>query len=235
MPSEHAPGVIEAIESDQSLPKNRKTEFTTGIKTFCRCVGRDPSEIDANPVALRALSALRQTEADRDQHQAISLIPSRASRRRWSTLGSPSTGAVKCRSTPAWEALLEQVSTRPSGSSCASSPAGAPPKALNPRRSPRSVFDSYYRFLEEQSIQHNLRERWHRARRAWNDAVAIVGSGYLHIENPFDRWEKLPSLADFPAGFVSATARLPRGADQAHDFRLAGGLSDRCDESMGAG
>ena len=47
--------VIEAIQSDKSLTKGGKTNFTTGIKTFCRCVGRDPSEIDANPVALRAL------------------------------------------------------------------------------------------------------------------------------------------------------------------------------------
>src|SRR5271168_4436596 len=48
--------VIEAIEGDSSLPKARKTELTTGVRTICRCVGRDPSEVDANPAALRALT-----------------------------------------------------------------------------------------------------------------------------------------------------------------------------------
>src|SRR5208337_3443149 len=48
--------VIEAIQSDESLTKGGKTDLTTGIRTFCRCVGRDPSEIDANPSALRAIA-----------------------------------------------------------------------------------------------------------------------------------------------------------------------------------
>jgi hypothetical protein len=65
----------------------------------------------------------------------------------------------------------------------------------------QDVFDRYYKFLEEQSIQHNLRERWHRARRVWNEAVAIEGKGFLHIENPFDRGGGFPSLTQFTAGF----------------------------------
>ena len=50
--------VIEAIQCDESLTKGGKTDLTTGIKTFCRCVGRDPSEIDANPAALRRIARL---------------------------------------------------------------------------------------------------------------------------------------------------------------------------------
>ena len=65
----------------------------------------------------------------------------------------------------------------------------------------QQTFEGYYSFLEEQSTERNLKERWHRARRAWNDAVAVEGSSYPHIENMFDNREKLPSLVEFPANF----------------------------------
>ena len=57
-------------------------------------------------------------------------------------------------------------------------------RGIEPEAVTQDVFDRYYKFLEEQSIKHNLRERWHRARRAWNEVVAVEGSGYLLHRKP---------------------------------------------------
>ncbi len=193
--------VIDAIQSDDSLTRGEQTELTTGIRTTCRCVGRDPSEIDANPAALRVIlrHARPQLLEIGDAHfknsisrlrKALEHVGIDVDRRRNMPLSS------------AWEALLrtvgetKRVDLRKFAGWC--SARGIEPEAVN-----QDVFDSYYKFLEEQSIQHNLRERWHRPRRAWNEDVAVEGSGYLHIENTFDRREKLSSLAEFPASFAA--------------------------------
>jgi len=81
------------------------------------------------------------------------------------------------------------------------------------------VFGRYHKFLGEQSIQHNLRERWHRARRAWNDAVAIEGSSYPRIANQFERGEKLTSMAEFPASFAAQLQRYREALTKPTIFR----------------
>ena len=193
--------VIEAIESDESLTKGEKTNLTTGIRTVCRCVGRDPSEIDANPAALRAIVRLAKPKllgvGDAHFKNSMSRL-----RKALEHVGIAVDRRRNMPLSPAWEALLSEVGEakrvdlrKPAGWCSA--------RGIEPEAVTQDVFDRYHKFLEEQSIQHNLRERWHRARRAWNDVVAIEGSGYPHIENQFDRREKLTSLAEFPASFAA--------------------------------
>lgn len=193
--------VIEAIESDENLTKAEKTNLTTGIRSVCRCVGRDPSEIDANPAALRAIVRLAKPKllgvGDAHFNNSMSRL-----RKGLAHVGIPVDRRRNMPLSGSWEGLLnamdeaKRLELRKFAGWC--SARGVQPEAVT-----QDAFESYYKFLEEQSIQHNLRERWHRARRAWNDAVAIEGSGYLHIENPFDRGGKVASLADFSAGFVA--------------------------------
>jgi integrase len=192
--------VIEAIQNDESLPKDRRTELITGIKTFCRCVGRDPSEVDANPAALRAIArhAKPKLLGVGDAHFRNSMSRLRKA------LAHAGIAVDRRRNMPlsaAWEAFLKEVGKkridlRKFAGSCSA-------RGIEPEAVTQDVFDAYYQRLEEQSIQHNLRERWHRARRAWNDIAAVEGSGYLHIEKVFGDGEKLPSLAEFPASFAA--------------------------------
>ncbi len=123
----------------------------------------------------------------------------------------------RCRNMPlsaAWEALLsaiegaKRVDLRKFPGWCSA-------RGIEPEDVTQDVFDSYYKLLEEQSIQHNLRERWHRARRAWNQVVAIDGSGYFHIENTLDCGEKLPLVGRIPGQLRRAAAKLPGRVDQA--------------------
>ena len=150
MPSRHAGAVIEAIESDESSTKAGKTNLTTGIRTFCRCVGRDPSEIDANPAALRAIARHAKPKLLRisDAHfknsmsrlrKALEYVGIDVDRRR----NMPLSGS--------WEGLLNglkeaaRVDLRKFAGWC--SARGIEPEAVTP-----DVFDNYYIFLEEQSI-----------------------------------------------------------------------------------
>ncbi len=201
--------VIDAIEDDSSLPKARRTELNSGVRTICRCVGRDPSEVDANPAALRALTryAKPQLLQMSDAHfrnsmsrlkKALEHVGIAIDRRRDMPL------------IPSWETLLntmaetKRLDLRKFAGRCSA-------LAVEPEAVTQAVFEGYYEFLEEQSIQHNLRERWHRARRAWNEAVAVQGGVYPQIENPFDRGQKLPSLSKLSTGF----------ATQLQDYRQA--------------
>jgi hypothetical protein len=49
-------GVIRALRGANDIPNKTKNELISAIGAFCRWVGRDPSEIDANPAAIRALA-----------------------------------------------------------------------------------------------------------------------------------------------------------------------------------
>ena len=199
-------GVIEAIEGDSSLPRANKSELTSAVRTICRCVARDPSEVDANPAALRAL--MRQAKP---QLLQISDAHFRNSMSRLRKALAYAGIAVDRRRNmpllPAWEALLNTIpqtkrdNLRKFSGWCSA-------REIHPEAVNEDVFDRYYKFLEEQSIQHNLRERWHRARRAWNELAAVEGNGYLHIDNPFGREEKLASLAALPASFAEHLHRF---------------------------
>jgi integrase len=194
-------GVIEAIQNDETLAKATKSELITGTRTFCRCVGRDPSEILAIPSALRALerhakpkllglSAAHFGNSMSRLRKALAHVGIPVDRRRAVPLGRR------------WAALLSKVGgtkaidLRKLAGWCSA-------RDIEPRAVSQEVFDEFYEYLKEQSIQHNLKERWHRARRAWNDAVALEGSGYPSLANSFADGDKLTAIADFPSSFLA--------------------------------
>ncbi len=49
-------------------------------------------------------------------------------------------------------------------------------RGITPKAVAQPTFADYFAFLSEQSIQHNVRKRWRRAWRIWNEAVALEGS-----------------------------------------------------------
>jgi len=101
---------------------------------------------------------------------------------------------------PAWEALLTtltdraRVELRKFMGWC--SARGIAPKAVA-----QPTFADYFAFLSEQSIQHNVKERWRRAWRVWNEEVAVEGSGYSHIDSLFNDKGRLISLGELPPQF----------------------------------
>jgi site-specific recombinase XerD len=192
-------GVIDAISAADGILSKERSELISGIRTACRCFGRDPSEIDANPAAIRALAkySKKKLAGVSDAHfrnsmsrlrRALTFVGIAVDRRRDMPLGEP------------WVKLLtglpdmERVNLRKFVGWC--SARGRAPADVD-----ATVFDHYLAFLEEQSIQHNVRERWHRARRAWNKAVAVEGSGYPKIESPLDDRERLISVSELPPQF----------------------------------
>ena len=214
--------VIKAIQSDESLTKGRKTNFTTGIKTFCRCVGRDPSEIDANPVALRALRRFAKPKLIGIGAAHFRNSFSRL-KKSLEYVGIPVDRRRNMPLSPAWEALLsplardKRADLRKLAGRC--SALGIEPDALT-----QQVFEDFTHFLEQQSIQHNVRERGHRARRAWNEEVALKGASFPKIANPFDRGDARPSLDDFPASLVE---ELRNFRNVVAKPKISGGLTPR--------
>jgi len=196
-------GVIDAVKGSDTLDAGTKSAWSSAIRTFSKCVSRAPAEIDANPVALRALERYAKPALNdiTDQHFANTM--SRL-RRALEYVGIP---VDRRRLLPAWVALLatldrkHAIDLRKFAGRCTT-------LAVDPAAVTQQTFDDYFRYLDEQSVQQRLRERWHRARRAWNAAVAIEGSLFPQIGDPFGRLEKGMSWRDFPAPLLDEIARL---------------------------
>lgn len=194
-------GVMEAISTASDIPSKTRTELTSAIRTVCRCVGRDPSEIDANPVAIRALVRFAKPKLAGVSDGYFKNSLSRLTR----ALARVGIAVDRRRYMPlsrAWEELLglirqmKRIDLRKFAGRC--SARGIEPSAVD-----QSVFEGYFASLEEQSVQHNVRERWRRAWRAWNEDVATKGSQYPHIDSIFLDRERLIPLAELPSRFAS--------------------------------
>lgn len=199
-------GVIDAVKGSDTLDAGTKSAWSSAIRTFSKCVSRAPAEIDANPVALRALERYAKPALNdiTDQHFANTM--SRL-RRALEYVGIPVDRRRNSELLPAWVALLatldrkHAIDLRKFAGRCTT-------LAVDPAAVTQQTFDDYFRYLDEQSVQQRLRERWHRARRAWNAAVAIEGSLFPQIGDPFGRLEKGMSWRDFPAPLLDEIARL---------------------------
>jgi integrase len=212
--------VIEAISAHDDVPHKTRTELNSAIRTFCRCVGRDPSEVDANPVAIRSLAGFAKLKLAgvSEAHfrntmsrltKALARVGIAVDRRRNMPLGS------------AWEELLgsmpemKRVDLRKFAGWC--SARGIEPSAID-----QVVFENYFAFLEEQSVQANVRERWRRAWRAWNQVVAVEESGYPHIDSIFLERERLISLSQLPPQFASELLEFRKAVTRSAIFAAGG-------------
>lgn len=193
-------GVKDQIKSDESLAKRAKGEMLSAIETFCRCVNRPPAEIDANPTALRAIVSRANPHLLGVSNAHFQNTKSRL-KRALAHVGIAVDRRRNMPLDPEWAALLDglekeyRIELRKFAGWC--SARGIKPPEVN-----QEIFERYFAFLEEQSIQHNVKERGQRARRAWTAAVAVECSIYPKIENPFERGERSLLLADFPASLI---------------------------------
>lgn len=193
--------VIDAIAAKEDLPAVAKTELTSAVRTFSRCVGRAPAEIDANPVAIRALARYAKPELAGVSHGHFKNTLSRL-KRALTEVGIAVDRRRNMPLDPAWQTLLaplpemKRVELRKFAGWC--SARGIAPKAVG-----RQSFADYFAFLSEQSIQHNIKERWRRPWRVWNEAVAVEGSGHPRVDSIFDDKDRLISLAELPPQFGS--------------------------------
>jgi hypothetical protein len=98
---------------------------------------------------------------------------------------------------PNWAALLatladrKRVELRKFAGWCSA-------RRIAPAAVQQQTFADYFAFLAEQSIQHNLKERWRRAWRVWNEEVVVEGSGYPRIDSIFHDRDRLISLSELP-------------------------------------
>lgn len=211
MPNAHAPprslqGVIDAVRASDTLDAKTKTAWASALRTVAKCVSRAPAEIDADPVALRALARYAKPALNgiTDQHFANSM--SRL-RKALEHVGIPIDRRLRLPLSIVWAELLASldhnyaVDLRRLAGRCTT-------LGIDPTGVTQQTFDDYFRYLDSQSIQQNLRERWNRARRAWNAAVVGEGAVFPRIESPFKRLEKGLSWADFPTPLLDEIASL---------------------------
>jgi integrase len=203
-------GVHDAVRDAAygKLSKARQSEWRSGISLFSLCVGRDPSELDANITALRAIERYAKPQLNNVSKAAYATALSRT-KAALEYVGVPVDRRRDMPLSPDWADLLDQVEKldehyrtdlRKFAGWC--SARGVAPDAVK-----QQTFVDFFAFLQEQSIQHNYRERAHRARRAWNTAVAVDGSGRPKIENIFGDRPKRLRLEELPASFAEDARR----------------------------
>jgi hypothetical protein len=188
--------LVDAIAAKADLSASVKSELSSAIRTFCRCVGRSPAEIDANPTAIRALARFAKPKLAGVSEAHFKNTKSRLTRA-MTEVGIDVDRRRDMPLDPDWVELLtslperKRVELRKFAGWC--SARGIAPAAVR-----QQTFADYFAFLAEQSIQHNLKERWRRAWRVWNEEVAVEGSGYPRIDSIFNDKDRLISIADLP-------------------------------------
>lgn len=197
--------IQEALKADVSLDPHVRSELSSAVTRFCEICGVDPSQVLADPIAIRQL------------RKAASWQIAGLKERSWANIVTRLTRAMslmgvdvdrRCRKTqllPIWEDLLGGLSRnhwkrlRRLAGWCSA-------RQIAPAEVTEATFAAFYEFLHTQSVQSNLRERWHEARRAWNKVVAIPGSTYPTIPNLAPpRWRSMQWDA-FPGSLQEALA-----------------------------
>ena len=216
VPPRSLQGVIDAVRASDTLDAKTKTAWSSSIRTFAKCVGRAASELDANPTAIRAAERYAKPALTglSDQHFANSKT---RLRKALEHVGIPVDRRRRMPPSPAWVDLLKGFDRKYAIDLCKLA-SRSTTLAIEPPAVTQQTFDEYLRYLDEQSTQQNLRERWHRARRAWNAAVAIEGGPFPRIANPFEEIEKGLSWADFPPSLLPEIERLKARATKVDLF-----------------
>lgn len=197
--------IQDALKADASLDPHVRSELSSAITRFCEICGVDPTQVVADPTAIRKLrkSASWQIAGLKERSwanivtrltRAMSLAGVDVDRRRRNT-----------RLLPIWEELLAGLSQdqwkrlRRLAGWCSA-------RQITPAEVTEATFSAFYEFLHSQSVQSNLRERWHEARRAWNKVVAIPGSTYPTIPNLTPPGWRSMQWGEFPESLQEALA-----------------------------
>jgi integrase len=187
----------ESIGTDASLAKQARSELCSAITRFCKIAGVDPSQVLADPTAIRELRKTASWQIAGINQRSWANIVSRVTKAMSHAGVDVDRRRRNTRLLPVWDALLGQLGPehwkrlRRFAGWC--SARGVAPSDVTPE-----TFTAFFQFLQTQSVQRNLRARWHEARCTWNKAVARPGSNYPHIPNNAPaRWRGM-TWSDFP-------------------------------------
>lgn len=189
--------IQDALKADPSLDPQVRSELLSAINRFCRICGVDPTQVVADPTAIRTLRKSASWQIAGLKERSWANIVTRLTRAMSLTGVDVDRRRRNTRLLTVWEDLLAGLSQdhwkrlRRLAGWCSA-------RQIAPSEVTEATFWAFYQFLQTQSIQTNLRERWHEARRTWNKAVVIPGGIYPTIPNlaPL-RWRSM-SWAEFP-------------------------------------
>ena len=202
--------VYEAIAALEFVPPEKRGELRSAIKRFAEICNINMSSTPADGPAIRAatktaswqLSGLTKNSWANVMYRvtkALELVGVNVHRRR------------QYRPSPEWTAVVDRCGaearhglTRFAG--------WCTMLGVDADEVTAETFDKYLGYLSQFSTVGNPRERWHRARRAWNRFVVGADAVFPHIpNNEPDGWRGLP-LSKFPhslsAGFADWRAHM---------------------------
>jgi hypothetical protein len=212
--------LVERIKSDPALPAATRIELCSAIRRFAEVCGKHPADVIADPAVIRCLI------------KEASWQLAGLSKASWANLKSKLTRAMKIagikvdrrrrnfKLAPVWEVLLGPMSRRDRDDLhrfagwCST-------LDIRPDAVDEAVFDRYRAELEAHSIQMNPRERWHRARRAWNRTLAAApNSSFPTIDNVEPTGRRSLPWSAFPPGLVAELEDYKEAVTAANVFDL---------------
>ena len=206
----------EAVRNDLALSPQTRIAMGSAIIRFCEICGLDPTQVLADPAAVRALRKTASWQvagiSKRTWANAISLLTRAMShvgidvdRRRRNT-----------RLSPAWVEFLNPLSIeavkriRRFAGFCSS-------REIAPDDVNAQSFADFLLYLQTQSVNWHVRDRLQEARSAWNKWVALPGSGYPQIAAAVPAgWRSRP-WCEYPDSFQKDVETWRSHLDQADD------------------
>ena len=174
--------VFRCIESDKTLGLQMSRELCSAITRFCEICGVTRGDVLADPTAIRLLREKASWQLAGLSKESWANMLSRLKRALHQVGVNVDRQRRNSRLSPEWTSLLNALEKanrdhlRRFAGWCSS-------QGVVPAKVSVETFADFLHFLETQSIQRHLKERWHEARRAWNKAVAVDGSIYPNIPN----------------------------------------------------
>ena len=200
------------IDTQDTLAIQARREISSGIKRFCEICGLEPSQIAADPMAIRCLRGNASWQIAGITEQAWRNILSRLTRAL--ELAGIDVDRRRRRSplVPEWAAFLQLLPDADSFKRLRRLAGWCSSRGIIPEKVTQETFAAFFVYLDTQSVQRNVRERWQEARRAWNKVVATPASGFPNIENSTPaRWSSRP-LADFSPALQGEVAAWKKWA-----------------------
>ena len=204
------------IKRDPSLGVRQKLELRSAIATFSRVVARTPSEIVADPGAIRRLAADANWQmADLKKASWENTLSRLTKAMKMAGIAVHRRRANYTLSTD-WVLRLDLIMPRDRrdlrrfGGWCSL-------HGITPDLVGDDTFEKYFAFLQQESILRNPRERWHEARRAWNRCMAGPEPSHAIPVGPDPSWRGL-TWRQFPGSMQEDVAAYRRWAVEADVF-----------------
>ena len=147
LPPSTLKGVQDAVRGATygDLPKARRSEWCSGIDLFAHCVGRDPSELDANITALRAIERFAKLQINDVSNAAYATALSRV-KAALEYVGVPVDRRRDMPLSPEWAALLDPLED-PNRLDLRKFAGWCSARGIAPVQVTQEVFNGFFRFL----------------------------------------------------------------------------------------